>query len=138
MALADAAGFSAAEVARVGDLFESLALGLQMYDDAADWEKDLAESGAWAAALLGVTGAPLAEAQRMVRASEILPRMVDRGREHFANAERMARSMKATRIAEWAEERHDALGRAFQEERRSPGYAARQNALTSWALEVLR
>jgi hypothetical protein len=137
-ALALAAGWPPAEVMQVHELFEALALGLQMYDDAVDWPKDLTQGRAWAASLLGVARLPPAEASARIRQGDVLFRLVDGGREQFARGEALARAMQATSIAEWASERRQALTRVAREEQRSPGYAAREQELGGWLHEVLR
>ena len=137
-ALALAAGWSPAEVAKVHELFEALALGLQMYDDAVDWPKDLTRGRAWAASLLGVGRLPVAEASARIRQGDVLVRLVDGGREQFARGEALAQAMHATSIADWASERRRALARVAREEQRSPGYAAREQELGGWLHEVLR
>lgn len=137
-ALALAAGWPPEDVALVTHLFDALALGLQMYDDAVDWSRDLHRGSAWAASLLGVARFPENEASLRVRESDVLFRLVDGGREQFAVGEALARRLQAPAIAEWARERLHVLARVAREEKRSAGYAAREQALGGWLHEVVR
>ena len=137
-ALALSAGWAPAEVALVHELFEALALGLQMYDDAIDWPKDLERGSAWAASLLGVARLPRAEASAKIRQSDVLFALVDGGRAQFARGEDIASKLGATSAAAWAGTQRLALERVASLEQRSPGYSARQQALGGWLHEVLR
>jgi hypothetical protein len=137
-ALAIAAGWPAQEVALVTQLFDALALALQMYDDAVDWSRDVTRGAAWAASLIGVARLTATEVSQRVRQSDVLFRLVDGGREQFAVGEALARRLQALAIADWARERREALTRVAREEQRSPGYAAREQELGGWLHEVLR
>ncbi len=138
VALACAAGWSRTDLGRVRAVLEGIALGLQMYDDAVDWPKDFARHASWAATVAGASGLPTGAASDAVRASGILPRLVEEGRAELAHAAADARGMKAHAIADWAHGREIALERIAAEEKNAPGYAARAIALGGWMNEVTR
>ena len=138
VALAIAAEWPADRAAQVKELFDALAVGLQMYDDAVDWMRDLGRGASWAATLIGVARLPAREASQRVRESDVLHRLVDGGRAQFERGEVLAREMQAVTIADWAQERKVAMTRIAREEQRSPGYAAREQELGGWLHEVLR
>lgn len=142
IALAWAAGWDRARRIMVARMLESAALGLQLHDDVVDWEKDLAQGGAWAVALtrgIHPVGAGL-EARaiaRVVHSSGTLSLMLRRSRWHFRACHRRARALGARSLARWAQTQEDAMGELAAQEARSPGYTLRARVLAGWAQEVL-
>lgn len=113
----------------------SIWLGLQVSDDAMDWEDDAARGGAWAVLL---AGAPAPDARAAaVLGSGTLARMFERSRWHFGRVRRVAGVLGAHRLAGWAAEQERARAASAEGERSAPGFALRAHALRAWAVEVL-
>ena len=146
VALARIAGWSERHCKAVRQTLESVALGLQMYDDVVDWEDDLQRGGSWAVCLMKGLRPPVGPRDRategaririQVLHSEVLGTMLDRALAHMRAARRRATALQAVRLAAWAAARERRLEALVGAERRSAGYAVRAHALAAWAGEVL-
>jgi hypothetical protein len=140
VALARAARCDERRCSAVQRTLESVALGLQMYDDVVDWEDDVARGGSWAVCL--TRGAEIAQPRRDdarldVLASGVLHAMLVRAMHHMRAARRRAAGLGAGRLVAWAESREARLRALVSAELRSAGYAVRAHALAAWAGEVL-
>jgi hypothetical protein len=146
VALARVAGWDERRCVAVRKTLESVALGLQMYDDVVDWEDDLRRGGSWAVCLMkglrrsaGTDDRP-SEGERIriqVLQSGVLGTMLDGALAHMRAARRRAVALGAFRLAAWAASRERRLEALVAAERRSAGYAVRAHALAAWAGEVL-
>ncbi|HVW27086.1 MAG TPA: hypothetical protein VHC69_17090 [Polyangiaceae bacterium] len=143
-ALAASAGWTPEAVDAVGSTLLHVALGLQLLDDVADWEDDFRRGGAWIV-LLATNAHPLsvpvendaASLRRFVESSGVQVDVLSRAEAHFLNAEAVAASLGAARLATWAKERAREAGEQSAGERRSPGYVRRLHALAPFVAEVL-
>jgi hypothetical protein len=146
VALARVAGWDRRRCIAVRKTLESVALGLQMYDDVVDWEDDLRRGGSWAVCLMmgerrpGVAGDRATEGASIriqVLHSAVLGTMLVGALAHMRAARRRASALGAFRLAAWAASRERRLEALVSAERRSAGYAVRAHALAAWAGEVL-
>ncbi len=142
VALARAAGWSPRRRLATRRALESVALGLQMHDDVADWEEDQARGGSWAVALAKGKHHPPEETpaenlRGWVLRAGVLRSLLLRARWHMRAAALRAEALGARRLAGWARGRSERLGILVEAESRSPGYAIRVHALSAWAAEVL-
>jgi hypothetical protein len=144
MALALAAGWTEGQRLALRDLLESTWLGLQMPDDAVDWEDDQARGGSWAVSLARHLNASGEEGsndkfglRKLVWSSGVLARMLDRAATHFRRIERIGGSLGAGRLASWGRQRAIETEDTAKAESNHAGYAARAHALIAWRREVL-
>jgi len=145
VALARVAGWDRRRCSAVRKTLESVALGLQMYDDVVDWEDDLRRGGSWAICLMmgerrlgAANRATIGESARIqVLQSAVLGTMLHGAQAHMRAARRRATALGAFRLAAWAASRERRLEALVTAERRSAGYAVRAHALAAWAGEVL-
>jgi hypothetical protein len=150
VALARAAGWDARRCSAVRRTLESVALGLQAYDDVVDWESDLDRGGSWVVCLMKhVEGAarassPPSERQtegtgvrRHVLHSGVLSMLMHRSVTHVRAARRRAGALGAASLAAWAKAREARLTALSSAEASSAGYTVRAHALSAWAGEVL-
>jgi hypothetical protein len=116
---------------------ESIAIGLQIYEDVVDWESDLQRGGAWATCLMRGTMAPPYSGKHATRgpsvrsevlASGVLERMLSRARTHMRWARRRAWALRARRLASWAAAQEALLESLVAAEADSAGYAVRAHA----------
>jgi hypothetical protein len=142
VALAQAAGWSPRRLVAVRRTLESIALGLQMHDDAVDWEDDQSRGGSWVVALVRSTQEPFDDTRvdklrsRVIR-SGVLTTLLRRAQFHMHAAAARAGVLGARRLETWAAGRERKLSTLADAEARSPGYALRAHALAAWAAEVL-
>jgi hypothetical protein len=141
VALARVAGWTDRQVQAVRRTLESVAMGLQVYDDVVDWEDDLARGGAWAVSLMKGTLASTdvrdVSVRLQVLRSGVLHAMLRRAIHHMRAARRLAGALGVGRLAVWCASReHKFEGLAAAEEG-SAGYTVRAHALSAWAGEVL-
>jgi hypothetical protein len=147
VALARSAGWSERRVHAVRRTLESIAMGLQIYDDVVDWEDDLSRGGAWAVSLMRSTlGPPASQPVTPKGAAPLRPRvlqsgvlltMLRRAVMHMRAGRRRAAALGAGRVAAWAASREQRFESLAAAEKRSAGYVARAHALSAWAGEVL-
>jgi hypothetical protein len=137
MALAYAAGWDARKRRALSLLLGSIWVGLQMNDDAHDWEEDLARGGAWPVALLGPRAATLEESRQQILASDVLARLLRGSARKFRGARRLASVLGMGRLASWAKDQEKRAEGLAERERHAAGYATRARALKMWAAEVL-
>lgn len=146
VALAHAAKWDARRRKSLARALESVALGLQLYDDVVDWGDDLTRGGAWAAALAAqvTTHQPARDrrtvplsVKRLVQASGVLPRMLRASARSFRAARRRAEALGVERLAGWARLREAHIGELALREAESPGFTERARALSSWQKAVL-
>jgi hypothetical protein len=146
VALARAVGGDDRRCRSVRATLQSVALGLQIYDDVVDWEDDLQRGGAWAVCLMKGMRAPASvrlavaddsHARILVLRSGVLRAMLERAAVHMRAARMRASALGALRLAAWAGGRETRLQALVAAERRSAGYAMRAHALAAWAGEVL-
>jgi hypothetical protein len=145
VALARVAGWDPRRCIAVRKTLESVALGLQMYDDVVDWEDDLRRGGSWAVCLMLGERRPGAPSDRpdgtsirlQVLQSAVLGTMLRGALAHMRAARRRATALQAHRLAAWAATRERRLEALVTAEGRSAGYAVRAHALAAWAGEVL-
>jgi hypothetical protein len=146
VALARAVGEDERRCRSVRATLQSVALGLQIYDDVVDWEDDLERGGAWALCLTrGMRASPPgprpvtddAHTRALVLQSGVLRAMLERATVHMRAARKRASALGAVRLAAWAGGRENRLRALVAAERRSAGYAMRAHALAAWAGEVL-
>jgi hypothetical protein len=140
MALAEAAGWDARRCASVRRTLESVALSLQMYDDAVDWEDDQLQGGSWAGALARTAlGRPAGSSidRPAILGSGVLRAMLERARKHARSAGRRSRALGASMLSDWAVRFEGRLAALETAEAFSGGYAMRARALSAWAREVL-
>jgi hypothetical protein len=137
MALAYAAGWDLRRRRALSLLLGSIWVGLQMNDDAHDWEDDLARGGAWPVALLGPRDATLVESRARILSSDVLARLLRGAARKFRGARRLATVLGMERLAWWARDQEEHAGALAERERDSAGFATRARALSGWAAEVL-
>jgi hypothetical protein len=146
VALARAAGWSAAECAAVARTLDSVWLGMQCHDDVVDWEDDFKRDSAWALHLidnaLSEAGASRhVPGREMLRndilESGILARMLDRSARHFRAARKRAEALGARELAVWAGTKEAHSQSLAQFEKNNSGYAVRLHALSPWIAQVL-
>jgi hypothetical protein len=146
VALARVAGWDQRRCIAVRKTLESVALGLQIYDDVVDWEDDLRRGGSWAVCLMvgerrrravGDRTTEGAGIRIQVLQSAVLGTMLHCALAHMRAARRRAAALGAFRLAAWAGSRERRLEALLTAERRSAGYAVRAHALAAWAGEVL-
>jgi hypothetical protein len=144
MALALAAGWTEGQRLALRDVLESIWLGLQMPDDAVDWEDDQVRGGSWAVVVArGSQSSPPAAAndkgalRQLVWSSGVLAHMLDRAATHFRRVERIGGSLGAGRLASWGRQRAIETEAMAKAESNHAGYAARAHALIAWRREVL-
>jgi hypothetical protein len=137
VALARIAGLGPRRCRAVRATLESVAIGLQIYDDVVDWERDLERGGAWAICLMRGTNVPPysghhatrgAGARAEVLSSGILERMLSRARSHMRAARRRAWALRARRLSSWAAAQEARLESLVAAEADSAGYAVRAHA----------
>jgi hypothetical protein len=145
-ALARLAGWNERRCRAVRATLESVALGLQIYDDVVDWEDDLTRGGAWAMCVMkglpsqrrsGDRSTEGADVRLQVLKSGVLHRMLERAVFHMRAARRRANILGASRLAAWAAAREDRFRAFVRAEASSAGYTVRAHALSAWAGEVL-
>jgi hypothetical protein len=145
VALARVAGWDQRLRRAVRATLESVALGLQAYDDVVDWEDDLSRGGSWTVCLMkGRRAAETADRQTegarlraQVLRSGVLLGLLDRAVHHMSAARRRASALGAESLAAWAASRRERFETLRNAESASAGYAVRAHALSAWAGEVL-
>jgi hypothetical protein len=147
VALARAAGWDTRRCASVRRTLESVALGLQAYDDVVDWESDLDRGGSWVVCLMKhaerATSPPRerhvedAAVKLHVLQSGVLSMLMRRAVTHVRAARRRAGALGAQSLAAWARAREARLESLSSAEASSAGYTVRAHALSAWAGEVL-
>jgi hypothetical protein len=146
IALARAAGWSAAECRAVARTLDSVWLGLQYHDDVIDWEDDLKRKSSWAVRLVmgdeldRTASDPIAEQKQVREAvldSGILARLLERSARHFRAVRKRAEALGVRELAGWALKKEEHAQQLTEQERRSSGYAVRLHALSPWASHVL-
>jgi hypothetical protein len=150
VALAHAAGWDARRCAGVRRTLESVALGLQAYDDVVDWESDLDRGGSWVVCLMKhAEGAARASSaprerptegtgvKRHVLQSGVLSLLMRRAVRHVRAARRRAAALGAQSLAAGARAREVRLTALSSAEASSAGYTVRAHALSAGAGEVL-
>jgi hypothetical protein len=145
VALARVAGWDERLCRAVRSTLESVALGLQAYDDVVDWEDDLSRGGSWTVCLMksrrgSETADRHAEGSRLraqVLRSGVLLGLIDRAVHHMGAARRRAAALGAERLAAWAGSRRERFETLRAAESANAGYAVRAHALSAWAGEVL-
>jgi hypothetical protein len=145
VALARVAAWDDRHCRSVRATLESVALGLQAYDDVVDWQDDLARGGSWTLCLVkgkrgpGRASEPADEARidEQVLRSGVLLEMLGRAAHHMAAARRRAAALGSQRLAAWAASRQERFETLRAAEAASAGYTVRAHALSAWAGEVL-
>jgi hypothetical protein len=146
VALARVAGWDERLCRAVRSTLESVALGLQAYDDVVDWEDDLSRGGSWTVCLMKgrrvgtETGERQTEGARLraqVLRSGVLLGLLRRAAHHMGAARRRAAALGAERLAAWAGSRQERFETLRAAESANAGYAVRAHALSAWAGEVL-
>lgn len=143
--LARVAGWDDRRCRAVRATLESVALGLQAYDDVVDWQDDLARGGSWTVCLMkgarqrspGVRQSDSLRIDRQVLQSGVLLTMLGRAVHHMSAARRRAAALGARRLAAWAATRQERFETLRAAESESAGYTVRAHALSAWAGEVL-
>lgn len=141
MMLARAAGMSDERLGLVLEIVMGIELGLQTREDARSWEDDHERGGSWVIPLLehlqgteneGMeAGEPrsLEEARRRVMDSDVLVRLLERGRVYLGIARSAAEALGMDSIACWAEREQSVTARLAEQEARIPGFAVRWEKL---------
>ncbi len=144
MALALAAGWTEGQRLALRDVLESIWLGLQMPDDAVDWEDDQERGGSWAVSVARSLDSSIEEGpadkarlRQLVWSSGVLARMLDRAATHYRRIERIGGSLGAGQLASWGRQRAIETEDLAKAESNHAGYAARAHALIAWRREVL-
>lgn len=137
LALATVAEWSDESRDVVQNTIEDIALGLQMHDDAVDWEDDAGQAGAWAVSLashlVGESPDPRG-CRQMVLDSGVLAELLLRASQHFAGAAIGASALGAGRLSEWCLERSRSLGSLAEVEVRNAGHVVRAHVVERWRL----
>jgi hypothetical protein len=137
LALAAVAEWSDESKDVVQNTIEDIALGLQMHDDAVDWEDDAKRGGAWAVSLAShmLDKSPDEKTRRqIVLDSGVLAEFLLRASQRFAGAAIGASALGASRLAEWCLERSRSLGALAELEVRNAGHVVRAHAVERWRL----
>jgi hypothetical protein len=159
VALARVAGWDERRCRAVRGTLESVALGLQAYDDVVDWESDLDRGGSWAVCLMkhasreGRAKPPTSETRMKSATSErptesarirlhvlqsgVLLALMRRAAVHMRAARRRAHVLGAESLSAWAAGRAARLAALSTAEAANAGYTVRAHALSAWAGEVL-
>jgi hypothetical protein len=134
VALARIAGLGTRRCRAVRATLESIALGLQIYDNVVDLEVDLQRGGTWAMCLMRGTMPPPysgkhatrgASARSEVLGSGVLEVMLTRARVHMRAARLRASALRAHRLASWAGAQETRLASLVAAEADSAGFALR-------------
>jgi hypothetical protein len=131
MNFARACGMDAQALEQVAAMCLAMAMGLQLRDDATDWEDDQKDDRSWVVRLL--RGAAGAEAdghdspslKERVADQGILISLLARAVSHFEHAAHLAGSLRAYRIASWGKRQAQLTNELLTNERREPGYTVR-------------
>jgi len=134
LALARRAGWDARRRRALTRALESVWMGLQLHDDAVDWEDDLARGGAWAFALAQRADE---DERHAVLGSGVLARILCASARSFRGARRLSACLGAKSLAVWASERERRMHELWRGELRAPGFAHREHALQAWMRLVL-
>ncbi len=150
LALARAAGAAPAQVEQIKRTLSGVWLGLQLEDDAGDWEDDWRRgTGAWAVSLarrrLETVKDQAADerptepdlVRRRVHRMRVLYSMLRSARHQYRTAWRYARSLGAEPLVTWTAQKLHRLDGLLPLEARHPGYVVRALKLAPWASEVL-
>ena len=148
LALGRRAGWSDSALQTARTALTGIWLGLQFFDDVADWDEDAEKGGAWAVALalhqraardgLHTSACSNAsEVRTLVLSSAALAHMLELSIEQFRAALSAAAVLGAQTLCEWIQARQEEVLASFDREKSSPGYLARLKRLRPWALELL-
>ncbi|MBN2577163.1 MAG: hypothetical protein JXP73_21560 [Deltaproteobacteria bacterium] len=147
LALARAAGWDSRRQRAVHHVLRAVVLGLQLHDDAVDWEDDWQRGGAWAVSLAGGLDMrriaarerkpDIQLARRRVHQSGVLAAMMKLARWRYREAWRLAAWLGARVVSEWARTQEATLTELVERESNTAGYVVREHQLSGWALEVL-
>ena len=150
VALAHACGASDQQIEKTRRALSGVWLGLQFEDDTGDWEDDWRRGGgAWAVSLARRKLEAVKEksaderptepdlVRRRVHRMRILYLMLQGARHQYRVGWRYARSVGATQLAVWADERVRRLDALLPLEAQHAGYYVRALKLAPWAAEVL-
>lgn len=133
MTFARASSLDPEGLAQLSSLCLGIAMGLQLRDDATDWEDDQAEGRSWAVRLLRNAegseaeepGEDIEALRERMAAAGIIVAMLHKAAQHLEAAAKSARTLSALRVAAWAD-RQAALTRELAEhELTSPGHIVR-------------
>jgi hypothetical protein len=131
MTFARAAGFGPRELVLVESMCLAMAMGLQLRDDATDWEDDHAEGRSWAVRLLrhaegGAAGADDVSSLRpRLAEAGVVAALLDGAARHFETARTAARALSADRIAAWSDKQATLTRELCRGEREAPGHIVR-------------
>lgn len=131
MSFARAAGLDTAALAEVETMCLAMAMGLQLRDDATDWEDDHAEGRSWAERLLRGAergGDRLADLPALrVRMAEagVIVGLLEGAVRHFEAARAAAASLSAHRVATWCARQGALTAELAEREREAPGHIVR-------------
>jgi hypothetical protein len=150
LALARAAGATPAQVEQIKRTLSGVWLGLQLEDDAGDWEDDWRRgTGAWAVSLarrrLETVKDQTADerptepdlVRRRVHRMRVLYSMLRSARHQYRTAWRYARSLGAEPLVTWTAQKLHRLDGLLPLEAKHAGYVVRALKLAPWASEVL-
>lgn len=133
MTFARASGLDQEGLDQLSSLCLGIAMGLQLRDDATDWEDDQAEGRSWAVRLLRHAEGSGAEApdediaalrERMSSAG-IIVALLHNAAQHLERAASAARTLSAPRVAAWADKQAALTRELADHELKSPGHIVR-------------
>lgn len=131
MTFARAAGLDASALARVETMCLAMAMGLQLRDDATDWEDDHAEGRAWAVRLMrhlereGVQLRDIESLRGRMADSGVVVDLLAGAVRHFEAASAAARALSAHRVAAWCDKQATLTRELAARESEAPGHIVR-------------
>jgi hypothetical protein len=131
MTFARAAGLDGAALVLVESMCLAMAMGLQLRDDATDWEDDHAEDRSWAVRLLrhaeggGASACDVDSLRARMAGAGVVVALLDGAARHFETARTAARALEADRIAAWADKQATLTRELYRGEREAPGHIVR-------------
>jgi hypothetical protein len=147
LALAKAAGWDSRRQRAAHHLLQASVLGLQLHDDAVDWEEDWLAGGAWAVSLSYSRGirnrvprerkADLEAIRHQVYQSGVLANMMKLARWRYREVRRLATWLEVHTVSTWARAQEATAAELAERESSSAGYVVRARQLSGWASEVL-
>jgi hypothetical protein len=131
MTFCRATGLDAAGLENVETMCLAMAMGLQLRDDATDWEDDHAEGRAWAVRLMrhveceGVQLRDIESLRLRLSDAGVVVGLLSGAVQHFEAASAAARAIEAHRVASWCDKQANLTRELAARESEAPGHIVR-------------